>query len=196
MGARAVFCLREPTEEELDELIAGCRDLELSYRPRHLLRAPAPPGYAVDRNRIELGAGDEVFDKGVAAMRRWTMFELGWVRPGRRDYPIEEGQVVAVIARTLGLRTVNFCRILEVFDEQGPEGRRFGFTYGTLPVHIERGEERFLIEQDGEGRVFYDIVAYSQPRHWLVRLGRPYARYCQRCFGRDSKAAVLRAVEG
>src|SRR6185436_6673895 len=69
--------------------------------------------------------------------------------------------------------------------------RRFGFAYGTLPDHIERGEERFLIEWDRkDDSVWYDILAFSQPRHPLVRLGAPVARLMQKRFARDSISAM------
>jgi Domain of unknown function (DUF1990) len=36
------------------------------------------------------------------------------------------------------------CRVVCVVDEAGPTSK-FGFAYGTLPGHVESGEERFLI---------------------------------------------------
>jgi uncharacterized protein (UPF0548 family) len=72
---------------------------------------------------------------------------------------------------------------------------KFGFAYGTLPEHAESGEERFLIEWDrGENSVWYDILAFSRPRHWLARLGYPLTRRLQARFRRDSAAAMLKAV--
>ncbi len=51
---------------------------------------------------------------------------------------------------------------------------RFGFAYGTLPGHVESGEERFLVEWDrGDDAVWYDILAFSRPNHVLTRLGYP-----------------------
>ena len=76
-----------------------------------------------------------------------------------------------------------------------PEPARFGFAYGTLPGHVESGEERFLVEWDRESnRVSYDIVAFSKPNHWLTRLGYPLVRRTQKRFGRESAAAMFRAV--
>jgi uncharacterized protein (UPF0548 family) len=80
-----------------------------------------------------------------------------------------------------------------VINEQSPTPK-FGFAYGTLPAHAERGEERFLIETDDAGRVWYDILAFSRPRHILARLGYPYVRRVQKRFARDSAAAVQRHV--
>jgi uncharacterized protein (UPF0548 family) len=72
---------------------------------------------------------------------------------------------------------------------------RFGFAYGTLPDHPERGEERFLVEWNrDDDSVHYDLLAVSQPRHWLARLGYPYTRRQQARFRRLSGLAMQRAV--
>jgi uncharacterized protein (UPF0548 family) len=71
----------------------------------------------------------------------------------------------------------------------------FGFAYGTLPGHAESGEERFLVEWDrAGGDVWYDLLAFSRPRHVLARLGYPLARRLQNRFAKESAAAMRRAV--
>jgi len=90
--------------------------------------------------------------------------------------------------------SLNACRVVYVVDEAHAT-TRFGFAYGTLPDHIERGEERFLIEWNRtDDSVWYDILAFSQPRHPLVRLGFPVARMMQKRFARDSLAAMRSAI--
>ncbi len=84
--------------------------------------------------------------------------------------------------------------IVYVVDESGPTNR-FGFACGTLPGHVESGEERFLVEwDDADDAVWYDILAFSRPNHVLTRLGYPVVRRLQRRFGRDSAAAMRKAV--
>jgi uncharacterized protein (UPF0548 family) len=79
-------------------------------------------------------------------------------------------------------------------DETGPVSR-FGFAYGTLPDHAGTGEERFLIEWNREDNsVWYDILAFSRPNHFLTRLGYPLVRRTQKRFGRESAAAMQCAV--
>jgi len=46
-----------------------------------------------------------------------------------------------------------------VIDETVPV-RRFGFAYGTLPAHVEQGEERFSVELHADGAVWYDLRAF------------------------------------
>ena len=99
------------------------------------------------------------------------------------------------VARCLGLWWLNACRIAYVVDEEGPV-TRFGFANGTLPGHSAAGEERFLVEWDrASGAVWYDILAFSRPHQWLARLGSPYVRRVQERFGRESAAAMVRAVK-
>jgi hypothetical protein len=42
--------------------------------------------------------------------------------------------------------------------------------------------------------VWYDILAFSRPQRLLTRLGYPYVRRVQKRFGRESAAAMLKAV--
>jgi len=81
-------------------------------------------------------------------------------------------------------------------DEPGPI-KKFGFAYGTLPGHVESGEDRIVIEWDqGDNIVHYDILAFSRPSHILTRLGYPAVRRMQKRFGRDSALAVFKSVNG
>ena len=97
----------------------------------------------------------------------------------------------------LGGHILNACRIVYTVDEEAATGARFGFAYGTLPGHVERGEERFLVEwHRHDDTVWYDILAFSQPKHWLVRLGYPVTRFFQKRFAQASKAAMWEAIHG
>ena len=119
---------------------------------------------------------------------------MGWVEAWSPKTPIKTGEVVAVLGRAIGVWSLNACRVVYVVDEQGPVSK-FGFAYGTLPGHLESGEERFLIEWNhADNSVFYDILAFSRPHHFLTRLGYPAVRRTQKRFGRDSAAAMLKAV--
>ncbi|MFN6963733.1 MAG: DUF1990 family protein [Pyrinomonadaceae bacterium] len=181
-----------------DELIRGAAGRPFSYSAvggSRGLRAPA--GFVVDHNRTRLGCGCEVFERSRQAVKEWKMFDLGWVEVADPQTPIEVGRNVAVLARLLGIYSLNLCRIVYVVDEQAGGVERFGFAYGTLDEHAESGEERFTVEFHRDtGDVWYDLFAFSRPAHPLVRLGYPYARALQRSFVRDSLAAMRRAVSG
>tara|TARA_B100001123_G_scaffold28118_1_gene29971 strand:- start:1180 stop:1584 length:405 start_codon:yes stop_codon:yes gene_type:complete len=121
------------------------------------------------------------------------MFDVGWASVVPEPDPPGEGQTVAILFEILGCWWLNACRVVYLIDEDGPP-RRFGFAYGTLPDHVERGEERFLVEQDSDGVTWYDLSAFSRPRHLLAKIGYPVARMMQRRFARGSLAAMKRAV--
>lgn len=153
----------------------------------------SPAGYNLDHNRVRLGEGEAAFAAGCAALRRWTMFPAPWTQIGPSDTPLETGRVVAMTAQVYGLWWLNACRIVYTLDETAPV-RRFGFAYGTLPGHVECGEERFTVEMLADGSVWYDLRAFSRPRYWPVRLAKPLARGLQRRFAVESKQAMQRAV--
>jgi uncharacterized protein (UPF0548 family) len=158
-----------------------------------------PTGFDHDKNRIRLGTGSEIFDMACDALRHWRQFPAPWTRIFPVAAPLMVGTNIAMIARAFQIWWINACRIVYVVDETNAasEGciRRFGFAYGTLPEHVEFGEERFLIEQLADGSVWYDLRAFSRPRLWCVRLAYPLARRLQRRFVRDSQQAMQAAVE-
>lgn len=74
------------------------------------------------------------------------------------------------------------------------EPDRYGFAYGTLPLHPEEGEEAFLVERGDAGEVRFRIVAFSRPSHWAARLGGPVSRRVQQRALRAYLDALQRAV--
>ena len=188
--------LQKPSVDSMRRFIAEQAKLDFSYSAVGASAATPPAGFVVDRTRIKLGEGEAVYESASAALRRWDHFRLGWVDVWSPETPLEAGEVVAVMGRALGLWWLNCCRIVYVVNETGPI-RKFGFAYGTLPGHVESGEERFVIEwNQGDNSVWYDILAFSRPSQVLIRLGSPIVRRMQKRFGRDSAAAVFRSVNG
>ena len=59
------------------------------------------------------------------------------------------------------------------------EPDRRGFGYGTLPGHPEQGEEAFAVVRRGD-RMYFEIIAFSRPRHPLARVAKPVSRLLQR----------------
>ena len=177
-----MFMMREPSEEDAARFVASQRDLPFTYAEVGATNTTPPAGYNVDHNRIQLGNGAAIYDRAVDALKNWRHFDLGWVTIVPRGVPVEVGATVAVKARAFGTWSLSASRVVYTIDES----RRFGFAYGTLPDHVERGEERFLIEWLPDETVWYDILAFSRPRHPLVKLSRPLARMLQKRFARDS----------
>jgi uncharacterized protein (UPF0548 family) len=189
-----MLSLRKPSVESLRRFLTVQAKLPFSYAATGATATSPPVGYVVDRTRIRLGNGEAVFREATIALRRWEHFRLGWVEAWSPNTPIRPGEAVAVMGRAIGMWWLNACRIVYVVDEAGPVSR-FGFAYGTLPGHVESGEELFLIEWDhSDDGVWYDILAFSRPNHFLTRLGHPLVRRMQKRFGRDSAAALFRSV--
>jgi uncharacterized protein (UPF0548 family) len=190
---------REPSEELVLRFISSQRDLPFSYAQVGATQSEPPagnlPGYNVDHNRIKLGSGRETYARATAALREWKQFDLGWVKVAPPRQPLEVGTAVAVQAKVFGLWWVNAARIVYVVDEERDQTVRYGFAYGTLPDHVERGEERFTVEwrKDEDDSVWYDLYAFSRPKHPLTRIGFPLTRALQRRFVRDS-LAVMKAA--
>ncbi|WP_435016721.1 DUF1990 family protein [Tundrisphaera sp. TA3] len=184
---------RNPARETIRTFLDAQGKLGFSYASVGATAGVPPSGYILDHTRIKLGDGEAVFDRARSALRHWDQFRLGWVRIEPEDAPIEVGTLVAVVARKLGLWWSNACRIIYVIDDDGPV-RRFGYAYGTLPDHAGTGEERFQVEWDtATGEVYYDILAFSRPQLWIMRIGYPYLRWSQKQFGRES-SAVMKAI--
>ncbi|HMV50117.1 MAG TPA: DUF1990 domain-containing protein [Blastocatellia bacterium] len=190
-----MFCFTKPSKKSILQIIEAQRHLPFSYTEIGATNHSLPAGYTIDHNRIRLGSGEAVFNAAVAALRNWKMFDIGWVKLCFPDTPIEVGATVAVLAGHFGFWSLHPARIVYLVDEETAEARRFGFAYGTLPAHGERGEERFLIEwRRDDDSVWYDLLAFSQPKALLAKLGYPLSRMLQRRFARASKQAMLRAA--
>ena len=193
-----MFTFFRPTEAIVRRLLARQDGQPWSYDGVEVTRSddPAPrAGWQIDRHRVLLGHGEQVFAAACAAIRGWKMFPPEMTRVYWPTSPQQPGDVVAVLyrARPFFLWMLFPARVVYRIDEP----RRFGFAYGTLPEHPERGEERFLIEWNpADDSVSYDLLAVSRPNNWLARVGHLYARFEQAKFRRLSGLAMQRAVSG
>ncbi|MDB5336192.1 MAG: hypothetical protein JWN70_1811 [Planctomycetaceae bacterium] len=182
-----MWTLTKPTVDQIAGFLNEQRQMSLTFVPGTVA------GFNVDEERVLLGRGEAVFLAACQALREWRMFPPGWTEIFPAGAALVIDQDVAVLARIFRLWWLNACRIISVTDETNPL-RRFGFTYATLPGHVEMGEELFLVERDADDRVWYQIRAVSRPRYWLVKLAYPLARWLQRRFRGDSMRAMQVAV--
>jgi len=187
-----MFLLYEPSNSIVATFISSQRTQSFTYSEVGATNGNPPSDFTIDHNRIQLGTGSEIYHRAIEALKQWRQFDLGWVSIVPENVPIEIGATVAVKARAFGSWSLSAARIVYLINEE----RRFGFAYGTLPDHVECGEERFLIEwNEDDDTVWYDILAFSKPRHPLVRLSFPLARMLQKRFARDSMARMVDEVE-
>jgi uncharacterized protein (UPF0548 family) len=191
-----MFFLKEPTPSTVAEFIASQRDLQFTYSAVGATKGTAPDGFVVDHNRALLGTGVATYERAISALKQWRQFDLGWVSVVPNSIPLKVGATVAVKAHAFGSWSLNATRIVYLItDTDSSSVRRFGFAYGTLPDHVECGEERFTVEYDEKSTdVWYDILAFSKPQHPLVRMTYPLARLLQKRFSKDSMAHMRRIL--
>ena len=186
-----MFLLTKPSRGAIDLFLEEREQDSFTYPEVGATRTTPPSGYDIDHNRVMLGNGHADLELAKTAVRNWKMFDVPGLELFHADTPIRPGRNVALLAHHLGFYSLSACRIVYAIDEPA----RFGFAYGTLTEHAEIGEERFMVELESDtGEVWYDILAFSRPGHFLVKLGYPYGRYLQKQFAVGSKAAMKRAM--
>jgi len=194
-----MFLVTKPSAEKIRRFISSQQEQPFSYSEIGATREQLPANYTIDHNRVQLGKGEETYQRAMVALRKWKHFDLGWAMIVPPETPIQAGNTVAMRAQHFGFWSLNACRIVYVIADGADEresglslNRRFGFAYGTLPNHAERGEERFTVEWRREDdSVWYDILAFSRPHQIAARIGHPIARRLQKRFVRESLRAMV-----
>jgi uncharacterized protein (UPF0548 family) len=147
-------------------------------------REPLPRGYDHLHYRTLIGSGADVFDRAGEAIVSFRMHRAIGARihaTGDRAAP--------GVRLTIGLGPFTVpCEIVYVLDEPN----RAGFGYGTLPGHMQRGEEAFLVERDQQDRVWFRVTAFSRPARWPTVLGGPLTDLAQRGYARLLGRALTR----
>ena len=147
-----------------------------------------PPGY--HHVRVEERIADAAaFDRAVEGLRTWVAHEGAGLRIFPHE-PVEPDATVIAVTSVGPAQVAAPCRIVAIFKE--PDA--FGFAYGTLPGHPERGEESFVLERR-EGSTYFAIRAFSRPVDPLARLSGPVGRAVQRSVTRRYVIALRRFVE-
>lgn len=173
----------------MDELLAKARGASPTYGEIGAsLDVVLPVGY--HHVRVEERIGDAaVFERASGGLRTWAAHEGAGLRMFPKD-PVAPGATVIGVTSIGPVQMVVPCRIVSVFKE--PDS--FGFAYGTLPGHPERGEESFVIERRDDS-TFFSVQAFSKPVDPLARLSGPLGRAVQRSVTRRYVSALRRFVE-
>jgi len=173
-----MFMIARPSEERLEQVLAGMRACTVTYPEVGATARPGelPAGYHHVRATAELGNGDAVFQAAAHGVRTWQLHRGQGFRVWPDDPGLAAGTDVVVDVPLAGLHVIGACRVVWSVDDDD----RVGFGYGTLPVHPESGEEAFVVERTPGGDVVVEVVAFSRPRHVLAKLGGPVARRQQR----------------
>jgi uncharacterized protein (UPF0548 family) len=166
--------LRRPSEAWLRDLAQRERDRPFTYDAvGATATGDLPPGFRHDHWSVELGTGDEAFERAFSGLQHWlpqrgSDFAVGF------DGLVDPGRAVAIGAPMPVGFVIVTARI--VYVEAEPD--RYAWAYGTLPIHPEVGEERFAIVRQGDA-VRFEITAFSKVTDLLGRLVPPVARALQ-----------------
>jgi uncharacterized protein (UPF0548 family) len=123
-----------------------------------------------------LGSGREDFERACAGLRRWACHAGVGATVYPAGAPLTEGGTVLVVLPLGPVAVVVPNRIVEVIEEP----TRYGFAYGTLPGHQERGEESFVVELRNDGDVVATITVDAVPASVAARVAAPLVHLAQR----------------
>lgn len=122
-------------------------------------------GWQITDRHLVLGSGHDCFAGASARLLEWRAHAHARVQVTR------SGDVVGLKVGPIRSR----CLILT--EQRTPD--RTALVYGTLPGHVEAGEESFLIDLHPDGTVTGRCVAFSRPDRLWARLSAPVTRAAQ-----------------
>src|SRR2546423_15050670 len=133
--------LVRPSDSQLLQVLSSVSDRSLSYDEVGATSSQSlPSAYHHVRAERALGQGGGVFAKAAEALRRWEPQKRSGLSVVA-DRPVTSSTTVAMAAPLpLGV-AIATCRVVYVEEDSD----HFAWAYGTLPVHPERGEERFEV---------------------------------------------------
>lgn len=184
-----MLLLQRPKDDLINATITAQRDAGLTYDfVGWTARSAAPAGFAVQQWTSVIGKGGRAFERAKDAVRQYRMLNIGWLQRIGPAEPIAPNSIICMLARQMGLYSLNVSRIVYVDDQSAG---RFGFGYGTLPEYALIGEERVTVEWDTVSEnVTFEIFSFSRPSSMLMSVGSPLLRRAQRRFCVDASAAM------
>ncbi|MEO7572631.1 MAG: DUF1990 domain-containing protein [Acidimicrobiales bacterium] len=160
---------------ELEARLVEARDARPTYDAigsTHPDRAHGPA--YVDSSRTIAGTAGSM-DRARQALQTWVAQRGLGAHLAPPDAPVLEGTTLLVVLPAGPIELVAPVRVMWVIDE--PD--RFGFGYGTLPGHPERGEESFMAQELGD-EIVLAVAVDASPASWAARLAGPVGSAVQR----------------
>ncbi|XP_021735481.1 UPF0548 protein At2g17695 isoform X2 [Chenopodium quinoa] len=152
-------------------------------------------GFLLNHARVLIGSGQETYEKGKNALQNWRHFQMNWtfVEP---TTPIKSGVKFCVCVKEFLPWLMMPLQVVYVNENKrsGKMKASFSFGSGTLQGHLLAGEERFSVELDDKNQVWYEILSFSKPAHFLSFMGYPYVQFRQKYFAKKSTDAVLKHI--
>ena len=145
-----LISVRRPSGRDLHRWLVRAHDQEVTYAEVGETGASVlPPGYRHERVSVSVGQGDTAFARCRQAIKMWQGHRYVGATLAPATPEIAVGVDVIVCLQIGPMFVVAPCRIVVVTDEADV----FGFSYGTLPGHPERGEEAFHARRTEGGEV-------------------------------------------
>jgi uncharacterized protein (UPF0548 family) len=169
--------LRRPDPAALEAVRVGQLHEDVTYDGVGQLRTGRiPDGYHRFSLSREFSDAPDALERAERSIRSWSAHRGAGVIV-QPDVPaLEPGVVMALAVRTFGIWITASCRVIEVVKTE----HSFGFVYGTLPHHVEQGEESFMAHRNDAGMVRFQVEAFSRPGSWLTRLAGPIGPILQK----------------
>eukprot|EP00889_Picochlorum_renovo_P008783 jgi/Picre1/35813/NNA_003273.t1 len=145
--------------------------------------------FSEDSSQVRLGSGRKAFKKASQMILSWEHFRLGWAYTNSPD--VRVGAPVVVVARALGLWTINPLRVCS--KQIGRN--RVSFCHRTLEGHQLAGEETFVVDMKKDGSVWYGVQTVSRPDTLVALLAYPLLRVYQNKFKEDSMKHMCAAIQ-
>jgi len=177
MDTGTVLRLGQPTDVLLRRVLEDQEARPFTYTEIGATAGPGPlpAGFNHDRFVTDVGPDDDGrFQRAGAALREWVPQRGAGIRVFPGDPVAADQAFVLALPLPVAGWALAPGRVVYLLDET----RRSGFAYGTLPGHPERGEEAFMAVR-ADGRIRFEVTAFSRPRDPLARLGKPVARALQ-----------------
>lgn len=150
-------------------------------------------GFLLNHARTLVGTGLDTYEKGKTTLQTWRHFGLNWAFVDPKT-PIQSGVKICICVKEILPWVMMPLQVVYVKENRNPNKSMasFGFGSGTLEGHLLAGEERFSIELDEKNQVWYEILSFSKPAHFLSFIGYPYVQLRQKYFAHHSTKAVLK----
>ncbi|KAK3410541.1 UPF0548 protein At2g17695 [Eucalyptus grandis] len=152
-------------------------------------------GFLLNHARVLVGSGRDTYEKGKNALQSWRHFGLNWTFVDSKTR-VQNGVKFCVCVKEFLPWLVMPLEVVFVNESQKSKkggalgGASFRFGGGTLKGHLLAGEESFSIELDENNQVWYEILSFSKPAHFLSFIGYPYVQLRQKYFAHQSSNAV------
>jgi uncharacterized protein (UPF0548 family) len=159
--------------------LRALRGKELNFEPRPVEEYTPARGWHADALSQPLPRGSWEVARRLA--EAYCMADPALVRATwDHDAPLLGRDMLLQLRLYRVLSVYAGVRVTRVWDEARDGERVFGFEYGTLTGHVERGRMDYEVRERGDGAVDFRIHAHSRPSGE----GRPWVRLGFRLFGR------------